>query len=71
MLDGLAGVALLLLPLMVAVSGLGSYLLARATFRPISRIIAAAEAIGEGRDLSRRIGLPAGHDEISRLARGV
>lgn len=67
-LDGLAGVALLLLPLMVAVSGLGSYLLARATFRPISRIIAAAEAIGEGRDLSRRIGLPAGHDEISRLA---
>ena len=66
-LDDLVGIALLLLPLMVVVSGLGAYLLARSTFRPIGRIIQAAEAIGEGRDLSRRIGLPPGRDEISRL----
>lgn len=65
--DDLTGIALLLLPLMVVVSGVGAYLLARSTFRPIDRIIRAAETIGEGRDLSRRIGLPAGRDEISRL----
>lgn len=66
-LDDLTGIALLLLPLMVVVSGVGAYLLARSTFRPIDRIINAAETIGEGRDLSRRIGLPPGRDEISRL----
>ena len=66
-LDDLTGIALLLLPLMVVISGVGAYLLARSTFRPIDRIISAAETIGEGRDLSRRIGLPPGRDEISRL----
>ena len=66
-LDDMVGLALLILPLMVVFSGLGAYLLARSTFRPIDRIIRAAENIGEGRDLSRRIGLPAGRDEISRL----
>ena len=66
-LDDLTGIALLLLPLMVVISGVGAYLLARSTFRPIDRIINAAEMIDEGRDLSRRIGLPPGRDEISRL----
>lgn len=66
-LDDLTGIALLLLPLMVVISGVGAYLLARSTFRPIDRIINAAETIDEGRDLSRRIGLPPGRDEISRL----
>ncbi len=60
MMDAFRRVALVLLPLMGLVSGAGAYLLARATVRPIERIISAAEAIGEGRDLSRRIGLPAG-----------
>ena len=64
-LDDLTGIALLLLPLMVVVSGAGAYLLAWSTFRPIDRIIRAAETIDEGRDLSRRIGLPPGRDEIS------
>ena len=66
-LDDLIGIALLLLPLLVIGSGVGAYLLARATFRPIDRIIQAASAISAGRDLSRRIGLPPGRDEISRL----
>lgn len=66
-LDDMVGIALLLLPLLVVFGGLGAYLLARSTFRPIDRIIRAAGAIGEGRDLSRRIGLPPGRDEISRL----
>nr|WP_297172836.1 HAMP domain-containing sensor histidine kinase [uncultured Agathobaculum sp.] len=63
----LAVIAFLVLPLAAIVSGLGAYLLARSTFRPIDRIIQAAGAIGEGRDLSQRIGLPPGRDEISRL----
>lgn len=66
-LDELAGIALLLLPVMVIVSGLGAYLLARSTFRPIERMIRTVGEINEGRDLSRRIGLPSGRDEISRL----
>lgn len=66
-LDELADIALLLLPVMVIVSGLGAYLLARSTFRPIDRMIRTVSEINEGRDLSRRIGLPPGRDEISRL----
>lgn len=66
-LDELTDIALLLLPVMVVLSGLGAYLLARSTFRPIDRMIRAVGEISEGRDLSRRIGLPPGRDEISRL----
>ena len=66
-LGDLANVALLLLPLAVIVSGLGAYLLARSTFRPIDRMIRTVGEISEGRDLSRRIGLPPGRDEISQL----
>ena len=66
-LDELAGIAFLLLPLAVVISGLGAYLLARSTFRPIDRMIRTVGEISEGRDLSRRIGLPPGRDEISRL----
>lgn len=66
-LDDFIDIALLLLPLMVVISGLGAYWLARSTFRPIDYIISAASTISEGRDLSRRIGLPPGRDEISRL----
>ena len=66
-LGDLANVALLLLPLAVIVSGMGAYLLARSTFRPIDRMIRTVGEISEGRDLSRRIGLPPGRDEISRL----
>ena len=66
-MDDMIGIALLLLPLLVVFGALGAYLLARSTFRPIDDIIRAADAIGEGRDLSRRLGLPPGRDEISRL----
>lgn len=65
--DALMVVARVLLPIMVLLSGAGAYLLTRSAFRPIDKIISAAEAIGEGRDLSRRIGLPVGRDEISRM----
>ena len=49
-LNELADIALLLLPLMVIVSGLGAYLIARSTFRPIDRMIRTVGEISEGRD---------------------
>lgn len=64
----LLDLSLLLLPLIVLVSGVGAYCIVRRAFRPIDRIVAAAGEISEGRDLSRRIGLPPGKDEISQLA---
>ncbi len=67
MLDELALIAFLLLPLAAIVGGLGAYLLARSTFKPIDRMIRTVGEISEGRDLSRRIGLPSSRDELSRL----
>ena len=64
----LSNIALLALPLVVLLGGVGAYLLVRSAFRPMDQIVAAAEAIGEGRDLSRRIGLGRRGDEIGRLA---
>lgn len=66
--EDLLEISLLLLLLMVAVGAVGAYLVVRSAFRPLDKIVAAAESIGEGRDLSRRIGLKPGHDEMSRLA---
>lgn len=64
----LSDMALLVLPLVVLLGGAGAYLLVRSAFRPMDQIVAAAEAIGEGRDLSRRIGLGQRGDEMGRLA---
>ena len=64
----LLDISLLLLPLIVLVGGVGVYRIVRRAFRPIDRIVAAASRISEGRDLSQRIGLPPGRDEISQLA---
>lgn len=67
-IEDIKGIALVILPLTIIVGALGAYLLARKTFKPIDKIISAASAIGEGRDLSLRIDLPKGRDEISKLA---
>ena len=61
-------ISAVILPLFVLLAAWGSYAIARRAFRPLDRINATAEAINEARDLSGRIGLPAGKDEFSRLA---
>lgn len=61
-------VALIILPLFMAAAALGSYWIARRAFRPLDSITATAASISEAQDLSRRIGLPPGQDEFSRLA---
>ncbi len=56
------------LPLFVLLAAAGGYVIVRKSFEPLDQISATASAISEARDLSRRIGLPPGKDEFSRLA---
>ncbi len=60
--------AAIALPLFVLLAAAGGYLIVRRSFRPLDTISAAASAINEAKDLSKRIGLPPGSDEFSRLA---
>ncbi len=67
-IEDIKGIALLILPLTIVIGAMSAYMLTKRTFKPIDKIISAASTIGEGRDLSLRIGLPKGRDEISKLA---
>lgn len=57
-----------ILPFFILSVAVGGYWIAKRALDPISRITKAAGSISEGRDLTRRIGLPDGHDEVSRLS---
>lgn len=62
---------LILLPLLIIIAGIGGYIITRRAFRPVAQITDTARGIQAGGDLSRRIGLPAYHndkDEIYNLA---
>lgn len=61
-------VAMVIMPAFIASAALGSYWIVRKAFRPLDSITATAASINEAHDLSRRIGLPPGQDEFSRLA---
>ncbi len=61
-------VAAVALPLFILLAAAGGYLIVRKSFKPLDQISATASAISEAKDLSRRIGLPPGKDEFSRLA---
>lgn len=60
----IAGIAM---PAFILLAALGGYWIARRAFRPLDGIIAAADAINEGKDLSARLNLPPGRDEFTRL----
>jgi two-component system, OmpR family, sensor kinase len=67
----LAGLRLILaigITLSVVVSAVVGSLLARAALRPIDRMTAAAEDIGQSRDFARRVTHPGPNDEVGRLA---
>ncbi len=66
--QNLLRMAAIALPLFVLLAAAGGYIIVRRSFRPLDTISAAASAISEAKDLSRRIGLPPGKDEFSRLA---
>lgn len=68
LLDNMTRYALLTLPFLVLIGAAGGYFIVRRAFRPIDKMIASADAINEGNDLSSRIGLPPKDDEIHRIA---
>jgi hypothetical protein len=59
---------LVAVPVVIAVAALGAWLLSGAALRPVERMRADAETIGE-RDLETRISVPGTADELARLAR--
>lgn len=60
--------ALLVLPVFVVLAAICGYLVTRRAFAPVRRITQTAREIGEGGDLSRRIGLTGRKDEVYTLA---
>ena len=60
--------AAVLLPFLVVLAAIGGYLLIHRAFRPVRQITRAAESIGESKDLTKRINLGQGKDEIYTLA---
>ena len=60
--------ALILLPFFVAFIALGGYLITAKALRPLSAMTETARAISEGNDLTRRIRLGCGRDEVHVLA---
>lgn len=64
----IARLTLWVIPVIVIFSVLGGYLIAGRFLRPIKQIGEAAESIREGNDLTRRIELGSGTDELHQLA---
>lgn len=56
------------LPFLILLAAVGGYIIAKKAFRPIQKIIKAADEIGDGKDLSQRINLGEGKDEVYALA---
>ncbi len=60
--------ALLVFLVVMALGGLGGYIIVRRSFKPVDQVIAAADDIASSGDVSKRIGLGGGSDEIHRMA---
>lgn len=63
-----ARIALVLLPVLAALTLLGGWFIAGRAMAPVRQITKIADEISDGNDLSARIGLKPRHDEIHRLA---
>lgn len=57
-----------ILPFFILAAAMGGYIIVRRAMAPISHITEVAEKIGEGKDLTRRIGISRGSFEVVRLA---
>ena len=67
-LTRISNLYLLVLPFLALLTIIGGYLLAKKFLHPINDMIDAAEKINDGDDLSSRIQLGEGQDELHRLA---
>ncbi len=61
-------ISLIGFPFFLIFAGISGYVVTKNAFKPINRIRSAAERINEGNDLSQRIDLGTGTDEIYTLA---
>ena len=61
-------ISIIILPFFLILSAIGGYVITRNAFRPIEQIRRIAEKINEGNDLSQRINLKKGDDELHILA---
>lgn len=68
MVDSIFHIFSIILPFFILSAAIGGYLIVRKAMAPIARITETAGRISEGRDLTSRIGLPPGTDEVSRLS---
>lgn len=68
LLNSVTKTNLILITILILVAALGGYLILRQAFKPVEKIRNTAKSISESRDLSQRIALPGGKDEIHRLA---
>lgn len=66
--DAMIKLSAVAMPFLVLITILMGYLITKRAFRPIEFITASAERIGKEKDLSKRIGLGEGTDEIYTLA---
>lgn len=66
--SALLRLAMIMFPVLTVIAALVGYLLTKRAFRPVKQIAEAAEHINNGNDLTRRIGLEKGNDEIHKLA---
>ncbi|MCC8183021.1 MAG: HAMP domain-containing protein [Clostridiales bacterium] len=66
--NALFRIALIALPGLVLLAAIGGYLITVRAFRPVRQIAETARQISSGDDLTRRIGLGDGRDEIYTLA---
>lgn len=60
--------SLIILPVLVVITAVVGWLIARHAFKPVRQITDTVDAINDGDDLTARIGLHRGRDEIHRLA---
>lgn len=61
-------ISFIILPFFLILSAIGGYIITKNAFMPIKRIRKIAEEINEGNDLSQRIDLGKGDDELHTLA---
>lgn len=63
--------AFLILPILVILSAVIGYFITKKAFLPVKKIQETAQNITESNELSLRIGLPKGRDEITKLANTI
>ncbi len=59
---------LVVAPIILAASAMMGYWMSGRVLAPVDQIVAEVEAIQDGRSLHRRLGVPLGNDEFTRLA---